>query len=117
RRGHAEAPGGHHPVDDPARAPRLSAAERAPQAAHRRRLGHHRAGDQPAAEAVPGHEPDDEAGPGAREEGLAGAPSARPDGAPRRLSMIDHVSISVADFAKALAFYDAVLAPLGYQRL
>ena len=31
--------------------------------------------------------------------------------------MIDHVSITVADFAKALAFYDAVLAPLGYRRL
>ncbi|HUA54705.1 MAG TPA: VOC family protein [Candidatus Sulfotelmatobacter sp.] len=31
--------------------------------------------------------------------------------------MIDHVSISVDDFAKALAFYDAALAPLGVQRL
>ena len=31
--------------------------------------------------------------------------------------MIDHVSIGVADFAQALAFYDAALAPLGVQRL
>jgi len=31
--------------------------------------------------------------------------------------VIDHVSISVDDFAKALAFYDATLAPLGVQRL
>ena len=31
--------------------------------------------------------------------------------------MIDHVSITVGDFAKALAFYDAALAPLGVQRL
>ncbi|MBI3513944.1 MAG: VOC family protein [Proteobacteria bacterium] len=30
--------------------------------------------------------------------------------------MIDHVSISVADLARATRFYDAVLAPLGYRR-
>jgi len=31
--------------------------------------------------------------------------------------MIDHVSLGVADLARARAFYDAVLAPLGYRRL
>ena len=31
--------------------------------------------------------------------------------------MIDHVSIPVDDFVRAAAFYDAVLATLGYQRL
>jgi catechol 2,3-dioxygenase-like lactoylglutathione lyase family enzyme len=30
--------------------------------------------------------------------------------------MIDHVSIPVADFDRACAFYDAVLATLGYKR-
>lgn len=30
--------------------------------------------------------------------------------------MIDHVSIPVADFDRAAAFYDAVLATLGYRR-
>jgi catechol 2,3-dioxygenase-like lactoylglutathione lyase family enzyme len=32
-------------------------------------------------------------------------------------AMIDHISLRVRDLAKARAFYDAVLAPLGYQRL
>jgi catechol 2,3-dioxygenase-like lactoylglutathione lyase family enzyme len=31
--------------------------------------------------------------------------------------MIDHVSIGVRDIAKAQAFYDAALKPLGYTRL
>lgn len=31
--------------------------------------------------------------------------------------MIDHVSVPVADLARAAAFYDKVLAPLGYVRL
>ena len=31
--------------------------------------------------------------------------------------MIDHVSVAVADLARAAAFYDAVLAPLGLRRL
>ena len=31
--------------------------------------------------------------------------------------MIDHVSIAVADLAKAYAFYDAVLPTLGYARV
>jgi catechol 2,3-dioxygenase-like lactoylglutathione lyase family enzyme len=31
--------------------------------------------------------------------------------------MIDHLSLGVADLAKSRAFYDAVLAPLGYRRL
>lgn len=31
--------------------------------------------------------------------------------------MLDHVSIAVSDFAGALAFYDATLAPLGILRL
>lgn len=31
--------------------------------------------------------------------------------------MIGHVSLEVADLARARAFYDAVLAPLGYRRL
>ena len=31
--------------------------------------------------------------------------------------MIDHVSIAVRDLAKARAFYDATLAPLGYRRM
>lgn len=31
--------------------------------------------------------------------------------------MIDHVSIGVRDFAKAQAFYDAVMKPLGYDRV
>lgn len=31
--------------------------------------------------------------------------------------MIDHVSIAVSDLARAAAFYDAVLAPLGLARL
>jgi len=30
--------------------------------------------------------------------------------------MIDHVSVEVADIARARAFYDAALAPLGYAR-
>ncbi len=31
--------------------------------------------------------------------------------------MIDHVSLGVSDLARAAAFYDAILAPLGYVRL
>ncbi len=31
--------------------------------------------------------------------------------------MIDHVSIAVSDLARASAFYDAVLAPLGFKQL
>lgn len=31
--------------------------------------------------------------------------------------MIDHVSIGVRDFARAQKFYDAVLKPLGYDRV
>ena len=31
--------------------------------------------------------------------------------------MLDHVSIQVRDVAAATAFYDAVLAPLGYRRV
>ncbi|MCO6416597.1 VOC family protein [Siccirubricoccus sp. KC 17139] len=31
--------------------------------------------------------------------------------------MIDHISIGVADIARARRFYDAALAPLGYRRL
>lgn len=31
--------------------------------------------------------------------------------------MLDHVSIGVQDIARTRAFYDAVLAPLGYDRL
>jgi len=31
--------------------------------------------------------------------------------------MIDHVSIAVRDLARATAFYEAVLAPLGFARL
>lgn len=31
--------------------------------------------------------------------------------------MIDHLSLGVSDLARAVAFYDAVLAPLGYVRL
>ena len=30
--------------------------------------------------------------------------------------MIDHVSLGVGDLARSRAFYDAVLAPLGYER-
>lgn len=31
--------------------------------------------------------------------------------------MLDHVSLGVADLARAVGFYDRVLAPLGYVRL
>jgi catechol 2,3-dioxygenase-like lactoylglutathione lyase family enzyme len=31
--------------------------------------------------------------------------------------MLDHISIQCADFARSTAFYDAVLAPLGGQRV
>ncbi|MBI1208431.1 MAG: VOC family protein [Azospirillum sp.] len=31
--------------------------------------------------------------------------------------MIDHVSVGVADIERAKTFYDAALAPLGYQRM
>lgn len=31
--------------------------------------------------------------------------------------MLDHVSLGVADLDRSIAFYDAVLAPLGYRRL
>jgi catechol 2,3-dioxygenase-like lactoylglutathione lyase family enzyme len=31
--------------------------------------------------------------------------------------MIDHLSLGVSDLARSAAFYDAVLAPLGYVRL
>ena len=31
--------------------------------------------------------------------------------------MIDHISIGVHDLARSRAFYDAVLAPLGYRRM
>ncbi|GAB4180867.1 MAG: VOC family protein [Thalassobaculales bacterium] len=31
--------------------------------------------------------------------------------------MLDHVSLGTEDLARAVAFYDAVLAPLGYVRL
>jgi catechol 2,3-dioxygenase-like lactoylglutathione lyase family enzyme len=37
--------------------------------------------------------------------------------APDHARVIDHVSIPVADLARAGAFYDAVLAPLGLTRL
>jgi catechol 2,3-dioxygenase-like lactoylglutathione lyase family enzyme len=37
--------------------------------------------------------------------------------APDHPGVIDHVSIPVADLARAGAFYDAVLAPLGLTRL
>src|SRR5690554_2655141 len=33
------------------------------------------------------------------------------------MSMIDHFGLSVGDHARALAFYDTILAPLGYRRL
>jgi catechol 2,3-dioxygenase-like lactoylglutathione lyase family enzyme len=32
-------------------------------------------------------------------------------------AMLDHLSLGVSDLAKARAFYDAALAPLGYRRL
>lgn len=32
-------------------------------------------------------------------------------------AMLDHLSLGVADLEKGRAFYDAVLAPLGYRRL
>lgn len=35
----------------------------------------------------------------------------------RTVTMIDHVTIGVADFARSTAFYDAALAPLGVRRL
>src|SRR6185295_6120829 len=35
----------------------------------------------------------------------------------RRTIMLDHVSIGVRDIAKAKAFYDAALGPLGYSCL
>ena len=31
--------------------------------------------------------------------------------------MFDHISLGVSDLAKAKAFYDAALAPLGYRAL
>ncbi|MEK9725771.1 MAG: hypothetical protein VW405_20125 [Rhodospirillaceae bacterium] len=31
--------------------------------------------------------------------------------------IVDHISLTVRDLAAAAAFYDAVLAPLGYARL
>lgn len=31
--------------------------------------------------------------------------------------MIDHLSLGVSDLARSAAFYDAVLAPLGYHRI
>jgi catechol 2,3-dioxygenase-like lactoylglutathione lyase family enzyme len=31
--------------------------------------------------------------------------------------MIDHLSLGVADLTRSMAFYDAILAPLGYVRL
>jgi catechol 2,3-dioxygenase-like lactoylglutathione lyase family enzyme len=31
--------------------------------------------------------------------------------------MLDHISFAVADLTKAVAFYDAVLLPLGYARI
>ncbi len=31
--------------------------------------------------------------------------------------MIEHMSIGVSDYVRALAFYDAVLAPLGFVRV
>jgi catechol 2,3-dioxygenase-like lactoylglutathione lyase family enzyme len=31
--------------------------------------------------------------------------------------MLDHLSIGVSDLARAATFYDAVLAPMGYERL
>ena len=33
------------------------------------------------------------------------------------MGMIDHVSLGVSDLERSIAFYDAVLAPLGYRRL
>ncbi len=33
------------------------------------------------------------------------------------MSMLHHLSFAVADFAQAVAFYDAALAPLGYVRV
>ncbi len=32
------------------------------------------------------------------------------------MSMIDHLSLGVRDLARSRAFYDAILAPLGYRR-
>src|SRR5260370_38932326 len=31
--------------------------------------------------------------------------------------MLDHISLGVSNLARMKAFYDAILAPLGYQRL
>ena len=58
------------------RAAQPEAAERLAPAPHRRRLGHHGAGDQPPAEAVPGHGRHDEEDEKARPEG-ADAPRPR----------------------------------------
>ena len=33
------------------------------------------------------------------------------------MSIIDHISIGTSDFKRAVAFYDAVLAALGYERV
>lgn len=41
----------------------------------------------------------------------------RPGPQRRTVTMIDHVTIGVADFARSTAFYDAALAPLGVRRL
>ena len=72
-----------------------------------------------------GNGPHDEAGLQARPEGPDAPRPRRPDegrhgrrrhGRRRRLrrdAMIDHLSVGVADLAKAKAFYDAVLQPLG----
>ena len=77
-------PGGHQ-LDDAGRATQPEASEQLAQAAHRRRLRHHRAGREPPAQAVETDEPDDEAGEQARREGPHAARITRHDAAPLTL--------------------------------
>ncbi len=72
RRRPAQAGGGDHRLDDPARAAAAAGARRLAQEADRRRLRHPRAGDQPAAQAVPADAED--------AQGRAGEDAAAADG-------------------------------------
>src|SRR5204862_3846538 len=79
RRDHHQAPGSDYRIDDQIRAAQPKTVERLAAAPHRRRFGHIGAGDQPPAEAVPGHVRDDEENEEARAEGADATWDGRPD--------------------------------------
>src|SRR5581483_11898276 len=119
RRRHDQAARGDHLVDDQARAAQSQAPERLAPPPHRRGLGHVGPRDQSPAEAIPGYgdndEKDEQAGT-KRDHAPRHLRALAGRRLPRMTRMVDHLSLGVRDLARARAFYDAALAPLGYRR-